>query len=165
MPLCSLIHLFISSFFHAPLPPCQSACAAASYKVVNCSVAHKGWWWIDCSTEHGDRESKEKDDRWWALIRDLGGESAHCNLETCMKNLPPSISPLLSHCLPNINSLPASPASSTKRAFSLHYKTCFACFISVSPISHEADGVLTAPVIGDDKLGVPNPMRFATALM
>jgi len=84
------VHSFIYSFLHffmLPFHPCQSACAAASYKVVNCSVAHKGWWWIDCSTEHGDRESKEKDDRWWALIRDLGGESAHCNLETCMKNL------------------------------------------------------------------------------
>ena len=88
------VHSFIYSFLHffmLPFHPCQSARAAASYKVVNCSVAHKGWWWIDCSTEHGDRESKEKDDRWWALIRDLGGESAHCNLETCMKN-PPSTS-------------------------------------------------------------------------
>lgn len=86
----SFVHSFIYSFLHffmLPFHPCQSARAAASYKVVNCSVAHKGWWWIDCSTEHGDRESKEKDDRWWALIRDLGGESAHCNLETCMKNL------------------------------------------------------------------------------
>lgn len=86
------VHSFIYSFLHffmLPFHPCQSTRAAASYKVVNCSVAHKGWWWIDCSTEHGDRESKEKDDRWWALIRDLGGESAHCNLETCMKNLPP----------------------------------------------------------------------------
>lgn len=90
---CIFVHSFIYSFLHffvLPFHPCQSAHAAASYKVVNCSVAHKGWWWIDCSTEHGDRESKEKDDRWWALIRDLGGESAHCNLETCMKNLPPT---------------------------------------------------------------------------
>lgn len=94
---CIFVHSFIYSFLHffvLPFHPCQSAHAAASYKVVNCSVAHKGWWWIDCSTEYGDRESKEKDDRWWALIRDLGGESAHCNLETCMKNLPPHLPPL-----------------------------------------------------------------------
>lgn len=104
------VHSFIYSFLHffmLPFHPCQSARAAASYKVVNCSVAHKGWWWIDCSTEHGDRESKEKDDRWWALIRDLGGESAHCNLETCMKNLHTpqqhihTHSALLAHCLSN----------------------------------------------------------------
>lgn len=115
---CFFVHSFIYSFLHffmLPFHPCQSARAAASYKVVNCSVAHKGWWWIDCSTELGDRESKEKDDRWWALIRDLGGESAHCNLETCMKN-PPHHSihthacarthtALLSHCLSTTRSL------------------------------------------------------------
>lgn len=57
------VHSFIYSFLHffmLPFHPCQSDGAAASYKVVNCSVAHKGWWWIDCSTEHGDRERKEK---------------------------------------------------------------------------------------------------------
>lgn len=41
----SFVHSFIYSFLHffvLPFHPCQSARAAASYKVVNCSVAHKG---------------------------------------------------------------------------------------------------------------------------
>lgn len=65
--------------------------------------------------------------------------------------------------------LAAAPSSSSslrlRSSLPPYWETCFACFISVGPISREADGVLTGPVIGDDKLGVPGPMRFATTLM